>query len=568
MTLAKTLSLAVLSALTLAPALQAATQKSIKVTRLRETSMAQALARQSSSEFASSQAPRQALKPRPKPAVHGKAPSIAHDLAATLVFGGYPVVGPTGGFLGFDGINSTDSATANGFTVEPPDQGMSTNGGEVLETVNLALQAFTYTGKPLSKPVAFSAFFGIPSKNPDGTTNNLSDPRTFYDWQTHRWFITILDYHTDTSGNFSGSDVLVAASATPDVIGGYYAYVVHACDGCLADQPLVGFNDDGVYLSTNDYSATSFTAQIIALNKVDLLNNSSTVTAAGFDGLTVAEGTAFSVAPAFTAPGTTTTQNNGTEFFTSSLDFQNVGDARLAVWALTNTETLESRVPNLNLIQRVIPTEAYVPPVPGIQKAGSYPLGMSLGDPEEAVDTGDDRMLQVYYTNGRLYTTLATSLFDPSGQSGPRAGGAWFDIQASSSFTSISAHVEHQGYIGINSPNASVHYPAFAVNNSGEGVIGFSFTGPNYFPSTGYVLYSHGAVVPQIHLAGVGQAPDDGFSGYSQFGGAGVGRWGDYSAAMVSPGGRLWFASEYIPNPYTRPRNKYTNWGTFISRVY
>jgi hypothetical protein len=80
-------------------------------------------------------------------------------------------------------------------------------------------------------------------------------------------------------------------------------------------------------------------------------------------------------------------------------------------------------------------------------------------------------------------------------------------------------------------------YPAFAVNDSGPGVIGFSFSGTNYFPSTGYVRYSSGSLEQKIHIAGVGTAPEDGFSGYPQQGGAGVARRGDYSAAVVSPVG-------------------------------
>ena len=75
-------------------------------------------------------------------------------------------------------------------------------------------------------------------------------------------------------------------------------------------------------------------------------------------------------------------------------------------------------------------------------------------------------------------------------------------------------------------------------------------------------------LLSNVYTASRGQLPDDGFTGYEQFGGQGYARWGDYSAAMVSPGGRLFVASEYIPNPFARPRTKYTNWGTFIARVY
>ena len=52
--------------------------------------------------------------------------------------------------------------------------------------------------------------------------------------------------------------------------------------------------------------------------------------------------------------------------------------------------------------------------------------------------------------------------------------------------------------------------------------------------------------------------------GYRSFGFEGVGRWGDYSAAVADTSGRIWMATEYIPNA---PRTGLANWGTFIARV-
>ena len=54
----------------------------------------------------------------------------------------------------------------------------------------------------------------------------------------------------------------------------------------------------------------------------------------------------------------------------------------------------------------------------------------------------------------------------------------------------------------------------------------------------------------------------DGFSGYSNFGGMQrTASWGDYSAAVAAPDGRIWFATEYIPG---LPRTLLANRGTFI----
>lgn len=571
------LSLAIPVVLTFTPALHAAHQKQIPVHKIGTTTLTQAKARALTAPFR--MLPRATLPQMPKPIQRSRQPLVEtnKNLATSLVFGGYPIVGPDKPFLGFDGIDSTDSGNATGFVVEPPDQGLATNGWQVMEVVNSALQVFQKDGKPLNQPVSVYAFFDVstvPNKN--GTSNSLADPRTFYDWESGRWFVSIVEYTLTPQGALSGgSSVLIATSDSGNPLGSYELHSVDVSDTgygdcpCFGDQPLLGLNQDGVYLNTNEYStSTGFfqTALVMAISKRDLMSGSSSVVAAGFDGLTVAEGVAFSVQPAFPAPWTKTNANDGTEFFTSSLDFTGTVDNRLAVWSMTNTQSLKDNVPNLNLQVSVIASEVYGTPVPAVQRTGSIPLGQALGDPEETLDPGDDRMQQLFYANGELYCGFNTILLDPKGATAPRTGAAWFVIYPEASYTTLSAKIYHQGFIGI--ADGSVLYPAFAVNGAGDGVIGFSLTGQNYFPSTGYVHYDGHGIQAQVHLAGIGQSPEDGFSGYPQFGGGGVARWGDYSAAMVTPDGHVWFASEYIPNSFVRPRTPYTNWGTFISQVH
>jgi hypothetical protein len=568
---------AISAALVFSPALYAShsQQKTIEVRHLGTTSFDQAQARSQTAPFAAH--PREMRKPGPKPLLGAGSHSFnaLKGMADGLAFRGFPVVGPDKSFLGFDGLDARDSV-ANGFTYEPPDQGMATDGKQVFETVNLAVRVFSTDGTPSIPPATINAFFNIPVTNPDKTVNGLFDPRVAYDWETRRWFFTVGEATTTAKGVPTGAAaIILAVSTTSDALGSYHVYSINGADAgfgdcpCFPDQPLFGLNTDGVYLNTNEYSNTTNAFQttlIIALSKMDLISGSPIVTAAGFDGLTLAEGLAYSVQPALTAPGTSTSQNNGTEFFASTLDFFGIADNRLGVWALTNTESLESRVPNLNLLEKVILSEEYGTPTPfsAVQKAGHYPLGQSLKLPEETLATNDDRMQQSFYAKGKLYCALNTLLLDPSGATGPRTGAAWFAIAPDASLTTLSAKIDHQGYIGIE--DGSVMFPAFAVNDSGDGIIGFSFSGTNYFPSTGYVNFDDGVVEPKVHRAGTGQAPEDGFTGYPPFSN-GVARWGDYSAAMVAPDGHLWFAGEYIPNPFARPRLKFTNWGTFISRV-
>ena len=60
-----------------------------------------------------------------------------------------------------------------------------------------------------------------------------------------------------------------------------------------------------------------------------------------------------------------------------------------------------------------------------------------------------------------------------------------------------------------------------------------------------------------------GAAPDDGFTEYPPFSN-GVGRWGDYSAAVAVVDDSVWMATEYIS---TKKRDQFTNWSTFIGML-
>ena len=83
--------------------------------------------------------------------------------------------------------------------------------------------------------------------------------------------------------------------------------------------------------------------QLYAISKSTLETSSSgTITAVRFHNLDNGEGPARSIHPAIVPPGGTfESANNGTEDFMSRLDFTNTLDNRVAVWALTNTASLD-----------------------------------------------------------------------------------------------------------------------------------------------------------------------------------------------------------------------------------
>jgi hypothetical protein len=431
----------------------------------------------------------------------------------------------------------------------------------------------------LTGTAALNKFFKLPSQivrsNPPVFGPEPTDPKVYYDSTTGRFFLTSLVFTVDSStGNLiTPVNIYIAVSQTSDPTGNWTILTLDVTnDGgsfaacpCFGDQPLIGADANGFYITTNGFSLSTFNfsgANIYAMSKTALETaTSGAITAVKFSNPTEAGMPfAFSIQPATVPPGGTFATN--TEYFVSALDFNNTVDNRLVVWALTGTDTLNNASPQLSLVNAVVNTQSYGAPPDAQQRVGPFPLGMSLKDHLELVASNDDRMEQVVFAEGKLWTALNSSA---KTENGPvRTAAAWFILSPTSGNGAVSATVVNQGYIAVNNANQeSVLYPSVAVNSTGKGVVAFSVVGVDFFPSAGYApidLNGTGA----IRISGPGALPEDGFSGYPQFPpGFRTARWGDYSAASSDENGAIWMGNEYIPNA---PRTVNANWGTFISR--
>lgn len=503
-----------------------------------------------------------------------------------------PIVLGTG-FSGFNGISHLDQRSAGGgnqFSTEPPDQALAVGNGFILESVNLALAVYKTGGTTPLAIDSLNDFFKLDSAilrtaTPPTYGPFLSDPRAYFDAATGRWFLTILEIDTDsTTGNFLGqSSVLIAVSQTSDPLGTWYLSSLdttnatntpdHAGCPCFGDQPLMGADANGFYITTNEFPifGSGFNgAQIYAVSKVALESNTP-ATVVAFGGLPLAEGVSYSVQPATTPPnGTFEAANGGTEYFMSALEFTGGLDDRIAVWAMTNTSSLDDPTPLVQLKNVVVTSQVYGMPPSMQQKPGptpladllktkNNPLGVVTNEHLELIDGNDDRMQQVVFADGSLWSSLNTVV---KSQNGPvRVGAAWFIVTPSWGSGTLSAAVTKQGYVVANQEN--VAFPSIGVNAAGKAVMTFTLVGPDYYPSAAFAKIDKFNGAGAIQIAAPGAAPDDGFSGYGAYGGR-VARWGDYSAAVADADGSIWLGVEFIPRG---ARTLLANWGTFVSRV-
>lgn len=493
---------------------------------------------------------------------------------------------------GFPGITGALQAAANAaYDLEPPDQALCSNGSDVVEAVNNAYAVYTTSGAPALPPIAMTALFGIPSENAGSFT---SDPRCYYDAATSRWFVVELSIPNYFTTHSARSYELIAVSQSADPTGSFTTFAINSTDPsdrgcpCFGDYPMIGADANGFYLTTNEFSLyrPNFNGvQLYAMSKQGLVaaaNGAATPTVvhlgalpSPFPGESVGE--TYHLSPALTpSDGSYATAGGGVEYFTMSDAFP-VSSNLLAVYALTNTSSLASSTPALTLSSSLVhlgqsyqfPETGMAVPQRAATSSAQTPLlnyieqqtGASVA--EGVLQADFDAVEETTYANGRVFTELSNAS-SPTASVGTTTA-EWFIVAPSvSSGGVVSTSLINEGNIGV--AGQSLLYPDIVVNGSGVGDMVFTLTGANYFPSAAFVAFGSSGPTGQVHVAGAGSGPEDGFTCYAYYVGSGYGgcRWGDYSGG-VAVGGTIWMATEYVPSASTR--DFYTNWGTFIFRA-
>ena len=477
-------------------------------------------------------------------------------------------------FNGIDHYDQRYSNHGNQFSVEPPSQGLAVANGYILEAVNNAFQVYNLSGVPqLATVISTNQLFGLAPAIDRNTGINgpfPTDIQAFWDPDIRRWFVLQRVAANDSAGNpVAQSSIYLAVSQSDNPTGTYNIYAMDTTNAshqgcpCLPDYPQIGADQYGFYISSNefDFAYQFVDASILAISKASLASGVTQPTA--FEFLLPFNTYEFAIHPATTPPGASYfLQNGGVEYFVSS-QYANP-DTTMAIFAMSNTISLATATPNLTLTETLMQTLAYQSPPQAAQPAaGPLPQGVSLGfNFPRPVDGGDSRVQSVVYSGGRLYVTLGTQVIDAGNNL--LAGGAYVVISIANRGGQITASALRQGYLVVNGNH--LLRPAIAVDALGRGAIVVTLVGPGYFPSSAMVPFSAFAAGGTLQIVGRGALPDDGFTAYDvPF----YGRWGDYAAAVVGGDGRIWLATEYIPNIANNqyPVSGFANWGTSVMAV-
>jgi hypothetical protein len=484
-----------------------------------------------------------------------------------------PITFDNPGHEGWTGLTHLDSRLADDgdqFSLEPPDPVVCASANRVFQMVNAAVAVYDNRTTLLGGPVSLNEFFGYPPgiDRPENIFGPfIFDPKCYRDAVSGRWYTTVdvLFQDEETGALTPRTRVDVAVSATDDPMGPWHLYSIptthreHKSCPCFGDQPLIGADKYAFFVSVNEFPlfrAGFNGAEIYAISKTQLENGTANV-AAFFEPDIAEIREPYSLQPAVAPQAEWDTTNGGTEYFLGALE--NVDD-RIAVWAATRTSAIDTDPTKLRLNHTVIESQVYARPPKAEQKDGPHPLGASVGEPVHFLDTGDVRFQQAELAGGFLWGNNDTLI---AGEADPRAGLAWYQIDAEAIDGVVVASVVDQGYIAVEGNNLT--YGAIGVNGAGHALMAFTLVGDDWFPSAAYSTILGGTNGP-VHVAREGIRPEDGFTCYNAFVGDNSRgcRWGDYSEVNVSPNGDFWFTTEYI---HDGPRTALANWGTWIGNV-
>jgi hypothetical protein len=329
---------------------------------------------------------------------------------------------------------------------------------------------------------------------------------------------------------------------------------------CLGDQPKVGFDNNALVVSTDEFCGPTLSdfrgAIVLAISKPQLIAEAATVNDAllgpiSQDGIPVVG--------ADPAIGT----GSGTEYLVNSVPFLANGNNNpvgtfLGLWTLSNDRSVTNGNGSPVLSLTDLPSEPYAFPV-ATQSTGDGSTTVVSGrvvTSEPAIDPGDSRLSGPVSVSqapggGIMLSTALTAAVTPQGDSAARDGVAWFQINPAAQ------RIARQGF--VSAKGAYLVYPALQALANGPAAMTFAITSSTINPSAAFTTLGSDTIT----TAGQGAGPHQSFADAPPFNRP---RWGDYSFAAPDPDGTgVWLATEYIPPAASQA--PIDNWGTRVFEV-
>jgi hypothetical protein len=417
----------------------------------------------------------------------------------------------------FDGLNFFNDP---GF---PPDTIVAAGPSHIIEMTNSGIRLSTKQNTNI-QTLKVTDFFVRPNKF-------LFDPKVYFDKISNRFFAVILEF--DTSPKTSFFHLAISRTPTPsNLTSDWCRYRISGIAGnSAADFPGIGMNETWMALTANNFRFDNdmFDKVLIkVINKSVLVNNVNSCPAIKV--FTYTNPNSFTVQPALQY---SPTNLSGNPLFMVSTIFGT--NNRYELWRIKGPTGAKPTLTKRNVIGQTY----------------SIPPNAKHKGEAELFDTSDNRVLQVAFRNGSLWSSFTTgcSFGAPPNESCARV--VQIVPNESSGVTGFEASIG-------GGANRFFWMPAIAVNQFNDVVIAFQQSSPGLFLGTAYTGKRNNASKFQpFRVAKAGQCNlidvDD----------SGRNRTGDYTGAQADPvDSSFWIAGEFPAN-----LNGRCEWSTVIARV-
>jgi hypothetical protein len=504
-------------------------------------------------------------------------PSVHDPVVQTAApTAGMPPVG-----VSFEGMNISQGCGG----CLPPDTDGAVGPNHYVQMVNTQLAVFNKTtGAMISGPTAIKQLWssGECSVRDDG------DPIVVYDQLADRWLIS--QFVSSAAPNFAEC---IAVSTSPDPTGTYYAYEFDQSTTVFHDYPKIGVWPDAYYMTSNEFPSgqqTNSGAGAFAFERAKMLAGQP-ARFIWFDESAIAVGAVYvpggqnptnldgKVPPPAGMPnyivevdaqGSTPTTTDTTAvlaMFKFHVDWNNPANSTFGTGSTTPVAVggglymASGGHPDFEVpIADFVPAQCVYGEGPNC-----VPEKIVPGVHTATLDTlGDRTMFRVTYRNFGdhdsmvVHHTVVTAADAPNGAT--RTGLRWYEVRNLSTTPTI---YQQSTFAPLDPTNPLWRWMgSAAMDHVGDIAIGYSASGPNYFPSLHYA--GRLATDPLNDLT---QGESVMFAGLG-IQGFPLNRWGDYSDLTLDPNDdcTFWYTNEYLSANGTTdllPVNWHTRIGSF-----
>lgn len=170
------------------------------------------------------------------------------ELSMEMPEDGFNALGPLG--LAPSGLTSFNALSETGF--RPPDCTLAVGKNDVVVGVNVDMAGYSKSGTLKFKWGGFTSLFQ--SVLPSGS--RLFDPKMIYDHYSDRYVVVAAALRESPNGSW----IMLGVTQTSDPAGAYWVWALDATkNGSAAstnwaDFPMLGFDTQGIYITTNQFA--------------------------------------------------------------------------------------------------------------------------------------------------------------------------------------------------------------------------------------------------------------------------------------------------------------------------